>query len=100
MIDGDQSLAELLETMKLGDLLLRFANRNGVGESFRKGLTGHSAGETELRFMAGVVRLGAMTGRLSAAPNDSGNGAGAQIAQAEDKKENFLMVTFMSCTRG
>jgi hypothetical protein len=43
LVDPDQVLAEFLELMKLGDLLLRFTQRGRVGEGFGHGLTGHSA---------------------------------------------------------
>jgi glycosyltransferase involved in cell wall biosynthesis len=43
-IEGDEFLAELLEAPKLGDLLLRFAQRGGVRKALRHGLASHSSG--------------------------------------------------------
>jgi hypothetical protein len=36
-----------------------------------------------MRFMAGIVRFGAVAGRLAATPDNGGNGARSEIAQAE-----------------
>src|SRR5438552_7897019 len=77
-------MAELLEAVKLGDLLLGFAQGGGIGKGFRHGLAGHAASETELRVMSRVVVLGAVAGRLAAAAHDRGKGAGSQITQAEE----------------
>jgi hypothetical protein len=35
VVEDDQVLAELLETVKLGDFLLRHAQRGGIGKGFR-----------------------------------------------------------------
>jgi hypothetical protein len=89
LVGGDQLRTGLLEAMKLGDLLLRFAKSVRVGKGFGDGLTRHSAGEAELGIMAGVMGFGAVAGRFTAAANDSGNGAGAQIASAEEILKEF-----------
>ena len=76
LVEGDQLLAELLEAVKLGDLLLCLAQRGGIGKGFGHGFASDAAGEAELRIMAGVVGLGAMAGGLAAATDHGGNGAG------------------------
>src|SRR5256884_7041233 len=83
-VEGHQVLAELLEAVKLGDLLLGFAQGGGIGKGLRHGLAGHAASETELRVMSGVVAFGAVAGRLAAAAHDRGKGAGSQITQTEE----------------
>src|SRR5258708_11281081 len=40
VVEGDQVLAELLETVKLGDFLLRLAQRGGIGKGFCHRLAG------------------------------------------------------------
>jgi hypothetical protein len=42
IVEGDQVLAELLEAVKLGDFLLRLAQRGGIGKGFCHGLAGHA----------------------------------------------------------
>jgi hypothetical protein len=66
-IEGHQVLAELLEAVELGDLLLGFAQGGGIGKGLRHGLAGHAASETELRVVSRVVAFGAVAGRLAAA---------------------------------
>src|SRR5437660_931606 len=83
-VEGHQVLAELLEAVKLADLLLRLAQRGGIGKGFRHRLAGHAASETKLGVMSGVVAFGAVAGRLAAASGHRGNGTGSQIAQAEE----------------
>jgi hypothetical protein len=83
-VEGHQVLAELLEAVKLGDLLLGFAQGRGIGKSLRHGLAGHAASETELRVVSRVVAFGTVAGRLAAAAHDGGKRAGAQITQAEE----------------
>jgi len=56
-VEGDQVLAELLEAVKLGHLLLRLAQGGGIGKGFRHGLAGHAASEAKLRIMCRVVVL-------------------------------------------
>jgi hypothetical protein len=66
-VDAHQVLAEFLEPMELGDFVLRFAQRRRTGEGFSHAFAGDSAGQTELRVVTGVVGLGAMAGRFTAA---------------------------------
>ena len=63
-VEDDQVLAEPLEAVKFGDLLLGLAQGGGIGKSFRHGLAGHPASETKLRFTSRVVMFGAVAGRL------------------------------------
>jgi hypothetical protein len=83
-VDGHQVLAELLEAVKLDDLLLGFAKGGGIGKGLRHGLAGHAASEAELRVMSRVVAFGAVAGGLAAAAHDRGKGARSQITQAEE----------------
>ena len=57
-VEGDQVLAELLEAVKLGHLLLRLAQGGGIGKGFRHGLAGHAASEAKLRIMCRVAVFG------------------------------------------
>jgi hypothetical protein len=83
-VHADQILAELLESMKLGDLLLGLAEGGWVGKGFRHRLSGHSASQAELGIMSGIVRLGAMAGRFAAASRPGGNATRPKITQAEE----------------
>src|SRR5438034_4942426 len=83
-VEGDQILAELLEAVKLGHLLLRLAQRCGIGKALRYRLARDSASEAKLRIMSRVVVFGAVAGRLAAASGHGGNGARSQITQAEE----------------
>ena len=83
-VEGHQVLAELLEAVKLGDLLLRFAQGGGIGKAFRYRFAGHAAGEAELGIVPRVVVLGAVAGGLAAAPGHGGNGTRTEITQAEE----------------
>jgi hypothetical protein len=93
-VDANQVFTELLETMKFGDLLLCLTKRYGVGEGFGNGLTRHPAGEAQLWIMAGIVRLGAMTGRLATTPDHGGNGTRPQIAQAKELLQQLGPIRF------
>src|SRR5207253_7354956 len=82
-VEGDQILAELLEAVKLGHLLLRLAQRCGIGKALRYRLARDSASEAKLRIMSRVVVFGAVAGRLAAASDHCGNGARSKITPAE-----------------
>jgi hypothetical protein len=84
LVDAHQVVAEFLESMELGDLLLCLAQRSWIGESLRHGHAGYSSSQSELRIMTGIVGFGAMAGRLAAAPDYGSNGAGPKITQAEE----------------
>jgi hypothetical protein len=83
-VDADQVLAELLETMEFGDLLLRLAKRGRIGKGLCHRLSSHSASETELGIMAGIVRFGAMAGRFTATPDNGCYRTGPKISQAQE----------------
>jgi hypothetical protein len=83
-VDADQILAEFLEMMELGDLLLCFAQRGGIGKRFSDAFPAHPPGQTELRIVTGVVRLGAMAGWFTAAAHYGCDGTGPQVAEAEE----------------
>jgi hypothetical protein len=83
-VDADQVVAEFLKAMELGDLLLRFAQRGGIGEGFGHACARYSSGQTELRIVAGVVRSGAMAGRFTAAAHHGRDRTGPQVTQAEE----------------
>ncbi|MEK7407233.1 MAG: hypothetical protein AAB225_19335 [Acidobacteriota bacterium] len=97
MVDGDQLLEELLETMKLGDLLLCLAQRGWIGKGLRHRLAGHSASQAKLRIMSGIVGLGAMAGGLAAAPGDGRDGTRPKIAQAEELLQELGSFGLQSC---
>ena len=63
-VEGDQVFTKLLEAVKLDHLLLRLAQRRGIGKALRDRLTGHAAREAKLRIMSRVVVFGAVAGRL------------------------------------
>jgi hypothetical protein len=93
-VDANQVFAELLETMKLGDFLLGLTECTGVGKGFRDGLAGHPSGEPHLRIMTRIIRLGAMAGRLAAAPDHGGDGTRPEIAQAEELIQELGPIRF------
>ena len=84
LIDAHQAFAEFPETVKLSDLQLSLAQSGRVRKRFRHRLTRRSASQPELRIVTRIVRLGAMAGWLSTAPNNGGNRAWPQIAQAQE----------------
>jgi len=81
-VDADQVLAELLEAMELGDLLLRLAQGGGIGKGFGHAFACDSSGQTELWVVTGVVRLGAMAGRFTAAAHYRRDRTGPEITKA------------------
>src|SRR5579884_425994 len=83
LIDGHQLLAESLKAVKLVDFLLGLTQGGRIGKGFGHRLASHSPSEAELGIVAGIVRFGAMAGRLATAPDGGGDGAGAQIAQTK-----------------
>src|SRR5438067_13684643 len=83
LVDADQGLAELLEAMELGDLLLRLAQGGGIGIGLGHAFARHSSCQTELWVVTGVVRFGAMAGRFTAAPHYGRDRTGPEIAKAE-----------------
>jgi hypothetical protein len=84
VIDIHQILAEFLEAMKFGDLLLGFAQGGRVGKRFGHRLASHPAGKAELGIMTRIAGFGAMAGRLSTAPDNGSNRTGSEVAQAEE----------------
>jgi hypothetical protein len=84
LVEDDQLVGELLQAMELGDLLLGFAQGGGAGKTLIDRLTLDFASEAELRIMPGVIRTGTMTGRFATETPGRGNGAGAEISQAEE----------------
>ena len=70
--------------MKLGDFLLRLAERGGIGKGFRHRLAGHAAREAELWIVSRVIVFSAVAGWLAATSSHCSDGAGAQITQAEE----------------
>ena len=65
--------------MKLGDLLLRLAERGRIGKGLRHGLAGHAAGEAKLWIMSRVVVFSAVAGRLVLQFDDVDTVSGAKI---------------------
>jgi hypothetical protein len=92
LVDAHQVVAEFLESMELGDLLLCLAQRGWIGESLRHGHAGYSSSQSELRIMTGIVEFGAMAGRLAAAPDYGSNGAGPKITQAQELLQELSTV--------
>ena len=80
--------------MELADLLLRFAQRSGIGKRFGHALASDPPGQTELRIVPGVIRLGAMTRRLTAAAHHGRDRTGPQIAEAEEFFEESGSIRF------
>src|SRR5262249_50927404 len=93
---GRGLLAELLEAMKFGDLLLRFAQRNRIGKGFGHGLTSHPSSEAKLGIVARVVRLSAMAGWLAASSHNGGNGTRPQVAKAQELLQKLGACVFQS----
>ena len=67
--------------MELLDFSLGFAEGGGSGEALGDCLAVRFASETELRVMACIVGLSAMTGGLAAASDHYANGARTEITQ-------------------
>jgi hypothetical protein len=65
-VDTDQILAQLLQAVELGDLLLRFAQRRWIGKGLGRALARDPAGQPELRIVTRIIGFGAMAGRLTA----------------------------------
>jgi hypothetical protein len=82
--------------MELGDLVLRFAQSSGIGESFGHTLAGDSPGQPKLRVVTRVVGFGAMAGRLPAASHYGCDRTGPQIAQVEEVFQEFGSIRFQS----
>src|SRR5438094_3614588 len=97
VVEGDQVLAKLLEAMKLGDLLLRLAQRRGIGKALRYRLAGDAASEAKLRIMSRGVVFGAVAGRFAAAPGHGGNGTRSKITQVEELLQELGSLGFQSC---
>jgi ABC-type enterobactin transport system permease subunit len=70
--------------MELGNLMLRLTQRGRTGEGLGHALARDSSGQTELRIVAGIIGLGAMTGRFTAAAHYGRDRTRPQIAQAEE----------------
>jgi hypothetical protein len=83
-VDADQVLTELLEAMKFGDLLLRFAKCGWIGKGLCHGLACHSSSQAELGIMARIIWFGAMAGKFTTAPDHGSNRTGPKITQAEE----------------
>src|SRR5207247_4742753 len=81
-VEGDQILAELLEAVKLGHLLLRLAQRCAIGNALRYRLARDSASAWKLRIMSGALVFRAVAGRLSAASDPCGPGRRSKITAA------------------
>src|SRR6266699_148180 len=96
-VEGDQILAEFLEAVKLGHLLLRLAQRRGIGKALRYRLAGDAASEAKLRIMSRVVVFGAVAGSFAAAPGHGGNGTRSQITQAEEFLQELGSMGLQSC---
>ena len=82
--------------MKLVDLLLRLAERGGIGKGLRHRLAGDAAGEAKLWIVSRVVVFSTVAGRLAAASGHRSDGAGSQITQAEELFQEFGSLGFQS----
>ena len=80
--------------MELGDLLLRLAQCEGRGEGFGHALARHSSGQTKLRIVTRIVRLGAMAGGFTAAAHYSGDRTGSHVAQTKELFEKLGAIRF------
>ncbi|MCX6632724.1 MAG: hypothetical protein NTW28_34415 [Candidatus Solibacter sp.] len=80
--------------MELCDFLLRSAKRGRIGKGLGNGPAGFSASEAKLGIMTGIVGFGAMTRRLTAAPDNGSNRTGPKIAQAEELLQELGSVGF------
>jgi hypothetical protein len=65
-VDADQLVVKLLETVELGDFLLRFAKRGRIGKRLGYCFSTHLASEPKLGIMTGIIGFGAVTGRFPA----------------------------------
>jgi hypothetical protein len=95
-VDADQILAEFLKTMELGDLLLRLAQRGRMGKRFSHTLSADPPGQTELRVVTGVIRLGAMAGWLTATAHYGSDRSRPKIAEAEELFQEFGSLRFQA----
>jgi hypothetical protein len=89
LVNAHQVLAEFLEPMELGDLVLRLAQRSRIGKGFSQALASDATGQTELRVVTGVVGFGAMAGWLTAATHYGCDRTGPQVAKAEEFFQEF-----------
>src|SRR5580704_11705562 len=96
VVESDEVLTELLEAVKLGDLLLRLAERGRIGKGLGHRLAGHAAREAKLWIVSGVVVFSAVAGRLATASGHGSDGAGSQITQAEELFQEFGSLGFQS----
>jgi hypothetical protein len=80
--------------VEFGDLRLRFTESGRSGKSLGHGFAAHLTQDTDLRVVPGIVGLGAMTVRLTAAMNDGRNGTRAQITQVLELLENLGSLGF------
>src|SRR3954454_17593378 len=80
-------------------LTLGLAQLRGRGEALADGLAVHFAGQTEVRAMAGLARLMAMTGGVSAASVDGGDGAATKVSQLKNPPEDVRALLF-ECAEG
>jgi hypothetical protein len=95
LIDANQVFAGFPEPMELRDLVLRLAQRSRIREGFGYALAGDSPGQTELRVMTGIIGLGAMARRLTAANAlRLCDRTGPQVARAEEIFEESGSVGF------
>jgi len=94
LVDGYHLLAELLEAMKLGNLLLGFAKRRWIREGFGHGSARHSSGQAELRIVTRIVGFGAMAGWLSTAMGHRRNRTGPEVTQMEELFQELGSISF------
>jgi len=93
-VDANQVVTELLQPVKLGNFLLRFAQCGGAREGFGHGFAGHSSRQPELGIMTWIIRFGAMAGRFAAAPDDRRDRTGPQISQTEELLQKLGPIRF------
>jgi hypothetical protein len=87
-------LAQILEVLELGNLLLRFAQSGRVADTLRGGFASDAAGQFELSIVTGVVGPGVMAGGLTTAPDHGGNRAGPKISQVQELLDELGSVSF------
>jgi hypothetical protein len=90
----EQLIAQIAETLTLGDLTLRFGQTSGRGKCLGDGLALHLACQSIVRAVARIAGPMAMTVWSSTTTTGSSNGARAHVAQLGDLQLNVRTTTF------
>jgi hypothetical protein len=85
-------MTELLKLSELVDLLFRFPHCDRHRQGFTDRLALNLIGQTQIGAMAGILRLGTVAGRFSAASDDAGDGTRTQVAQLRERAQQIALL--------